>query len=556
MPVITLPLKKVNKILGKDLTLEELEEYSLQLGADIDDKGKDEIKIEYNPNRPDFCSIPGFARALKGIIGIEIGLPKYQLKSSGLKVTVEKSVAKVRPYIHCAVVRGVSLDEEDIADLMNTQETIHWVVGRDRKKISIGIHDMRGIKAPFKYYGIKANTHPFIPLGEETRKMTPQEICKEHPKGIKYAHLVNPNGIVPFLVDKDEKVLSFPPIINGILTLVTEKTTDLFIDATGTDERAVKEGLAILTNSFAEQGFKVESVLVEYEEGEQITTPDFSFQNWELRLKYVKEILGLDLSSKDTAKYLERARFGIDKKNSTENKIIVQVPSYRVDVLHEVDLVEDIAISYGYHNFEPELDKIVSVGQQHPVFRLQNRCREIMTGLGFIEIVSYTLVSRDWHYDKMGTTGNPVTLRNPVSSEFNIFRDSILPSLINVLQKNKPYSLPQKIFEVGDISRLDDEQETKATREIFLSGAISHSKVDFVEIKSTIEALLLALGISKYKIESTEHPSFFTGRCAKIMYNNKKVGIFGEIHPEVLRNFELENPVCVFEFEIEKIMLE
>ena len=130
MPVIDIPLTKINKLLGKNLTVDEIEEYSLQLGTKIDDKREDGIKIEYDPNRPDFCSIPGFARALKGIIGIERGLPKYNLKDSGVTVHVEKSVAKVRPIIKCAIVRGVSFDADDIADLMNTQETLHWVIGR------------------------------------------------------------------------------------------------------------------------------------------------------------------------------------------------------------------------------------------------------------------------------------------------------------------------------------------------------------------------------------------------------------------------------------------
>ena len=251
MPVIDLPLKKVNKILGKELTLEELEEYCLQLGADIDDKKEDSIKVEYNPNRPDFGSIAGLVRALKGIAGFEIGLPKYKLKKGKSKVIVEKSVKKIRPYIQCAIIRNVSFDEATIAELMNTQETIHWVVGRDRKKVSIGIHDMKDITEPYRYYGEKANTHAFIPLGEETRKMTPKEICTEHPKGMKYVHLVNPDGLLPFLVDSKDRVLSFPPIINGILTLVTDKTKDIFIDVTGTDEKAVKYGLEILTSSFA-----------------------------------------------------------------------------------------------------------------------------------------------------------------------------------------------------------------------------------------------------------------------------------------------------------------
>ncbi len=552
MPVLDVPLKKINKLIGKNLTLKQLEEYCLHLGADIDDKREDGVKVEYNPNRPDFCSLAGFARAIKGITGIEVGIPKYKLQTSGFTTKVEKSVLQVRPFIQCAVVRNVSFDADDIADLMNTQETLHWVVGRDRKKVSIGIHDLRNIEAPFTYLGVDSTTRAFLPLGEN-REMTPREICLEHLKGIKYAHLVNPDGIVPYLVDKNGGVLSFPPIINGILTLVTEKTKDIFIDATGTDEKAVKHALEILTSSFAEEGYQVETVSVVYPDGKKIVTPTFTSETWNVRSAYVKEVLGLDLSRKDLELYLEKSRFGINKAKSNDENIAVDIPSYRVDILHEVDLVEDIAISYGYHNMEPLLDNIVQVGEQHPIFKMQNKCRDIMAGLGFIEVVSWTLVSKDWQYDKMRTTGKPVELLNPVSKEFNIYRDSLLPSLINILQKNKPYPLPQKIFEVADISKIDDKLETRTTREIFLSGAIIHSKVDFVETKSNVEAILKSLGVTNFKLEFAEHPSFFEGRCAKIMVKSKKIGIFGEIHPEVLNNFELENPVGAFEIEVEKL---
>ncbi|MBD3192249.1 MAG: phenylalanine--tRNA ligase subunit beta [Candidatus Heimdallarchaeota archaeon] len=558
MPVIDISLQKMNHLLGQDLSLDELEEYFLQLGADIEDKKEDTIKVEYNPNRPDYCSLPGFARALKGIIGLEKGIPDYPLKKSGMTVKVEESVKAVRPFIHCAVIRNVELDEEAIAELMNIQEALHWVVGRDRRKASIGIHDLKDIEAPFSYLGVEADSHPFVPLGEK-EEMTPQEICRNHPKGRDYAHLVDEDGIVPFLIDKNEGVLSFPPIINGVLTLVTEKTTDLFIDVTGTDENAVKYCLTILTSSFAELGCQVETVTVEPAEGKKLQTPDFSLRTKELRIAYVNEILGLDLSRKEIEENLLKARLGIRKPKkgeqpSKKDSILVEIPAFRIDILHEVDLIEEVAISYGYHNMVPELDEVPSVGRQHPKVQLQYKTREILAGLGFTEMVNFTLVSRDWHYTLMQQKGRPVTLLNPVSSEFNIFRDSLLPGLLKNLEKNKPVSLPQKLFEVGDISRINKKLPTKTTREISLAGVIISSQTDFVEIKGNVEAILKAFGIENYSLASTEHPSFFEGRCAEIVIKKKTVGIFGEIHPEVLINFELENPVSAFELELEALM--
>ncbi|MEA2071395.1 MAG: phenylalanine--tRNA ligase beta subunit-related protein, partial [Asgard group archaeon] len=245
MPVIDLPLNRINKLLEKSVTLDELEEYCLQLGLDVEDKNDEKIKVEYNPNRPDFSSIAGITRALNGLLGLETGIPKYSLKKSGIKVLVEESIKGIRGHIQCAIIRDVQLTEDRIAELMNIQEALHWVIGRDRKKVSIGIHDMANITPPFRYFGAKATEHPFIPLTSE-KKMTPKEICMEHPKGKKYVHLVDPDGLVPLLVDKNDGVLSFPPIINGVLTQVNQNTKDIFIDVTGPEEQAVRYCLEIL----------------------------------------------------------------------------------------------------------------------------------------------------------------------------------------------------------------------------------------------------------------------------------------------------------------------
>lgn len=555
MPVIDLPLERVNSLLKKELTIDELEEYSLQLGADVEEKNAESIKIEYNPNRPDYCSVPGFSRSLKGIIGLEKGIPDYQLKKGNITVEVDPSVIPLRGFIQCAVIRDLHFDETLIAELMNIQEALHWVIGRDRKKVSIGIHDLRSIDPPFRYYGADAKSNAFIPL-EKTEKMTPKEICEEHPKGKKYAHLVTHDGKVPLLVDSNDGVLSFPPIINGILTKVGNKTTDLFIDVTGPSESAVDSTLEILTTSFAEEGHQIETVTILRPDDEAITTPHFNTTSMALNPDYVNEILGTDFSLDVIKENLLKARLGIKntKKSAKSPKLEVIIPSYRIDILHEVDLVEEVAISYGYHRIEPELDPLRTIGREHPIYKLQNKCREIMAGLGFLEMVNFTLVSDKWHYDNMKTSGKPVTLLNPVSKEFTIFRDSLLPGLLKNLQTNKPNPLPQRIFEVSDISRLDKNEETKATREIFLAGAICHSTVDFVEVKSTVEAVLRAMGIESYTMISKDHPSFFEGRCAAVSINDQQVGLFGEVHPEVLTNFELDNPVGIFEFEIEKIV--
>lgn len=550
MPVIKLERERFSKFIGRDVTLEEMTEWLPWLGFDIEEVGEDHVKAEFNPNRIDFCSYAGIARAFKGLRGWKIGLPKYRTQSSETVLNIDKAVSKVRPFMLAAVVRNMKLEEEDVVDLMEMQEDLHWGIGRDRRKASIGVHNLDVVKPPFTFTAVKPNSVKFVPL-DSAEEMSLKRILENHEKGLAYRHLVDWAPKYPLLVDGDHQVLSLPPIINGELTKVDEKTENLFLDVTGTDYVAVEKSLNVLSTALADTGGSIEKVEVRYPD-HRVFSPDLTPHKMKLRTAYANKMLGLKLSQSRITKCLKKCRLGTRKAG--KGVIEVAIPAYRIDILHEVDLVEEVAIGFGYYKLKPTFPSSVTVGEQHSACKTANTARQIMIGLGFTEVMNFTLTNEDLHYKKMRRRPeNPLKLANPVSTEYAIIRQELLPCLMANLADNKHESFPQKLFEVSDTVQLNKEQETRCERRLHIAAVSSHATTNFTEIKSAVEALLANMGLKRWKTSPTKHQSFIEGRAAKISIKNKKVGIVGEVHPEVLSNFELENPTAAFEIDLETL---
>jgi len=549
MPVITLYRERFNKFVGRKLTVEEMAEWLPWVGFDLEDVGPDYVKVEFNPNRVDLCSYAGVARAFKGLMGWETGLPSYKIEHGKTKLTITKAVGNVRPFMLAAVVRNIRLDEEAVIDLMEMQEDLHWGIGRDRRKTSIGVHNLDAVSPPFTYTAVKPDKAKFVPL-DRTEEMSLRDILEKHEKGTAYKHLIDWAPKYPLLIDKEGKVLSMPPIINGELTRVTDKATNLFLDVTGTDCLAVERSLNILTTALADMGGTLESVRVKYPE-RSVVSPSLTPQKMRVRVGYANELLGLKLSEAQVIESLRKSR--LDAKAAGKGIVEATVPAYRIDVLHEVDLVEEIAIGYGYYKLKPTIPQRSTIGEQHPIHRTACTVRQIMIGLGFTEVMNFTLTNETTHYEKMRTkASDTIKLANPVSLECTILRQSLLPSLLKNLMDNKHESFPQRLFEVSDVGRINQRVETRVERRLHVAGVSSHSTANFTEIKSAVEALLHNMSLKSWEIKPSKHLSFLEGRAAAVVMKRGEIGVLGEIHPEVLNNFELENPTCAFEIDIEE----
>jgi len=535
MPVVNFEYYDLISLLGMDIEMDELIRKIPMIGVSVERVEGNEISIEVFPNRPDLLSVEGMARALRAFFGIEKGLKKYDVEPPKIKLVVDESVAEVRPFIAGAVIRNVEMTYEMVASLMEVQEKLHFSVGKNRKKMAIGVHDFDKVSPPFVYKGVKPDEIKFVPLGKE-EEMDLNEILMKHEKGVEYAQLLEGHELYPIILDKNGNVLSFPPIINGQLTAVTENTRNIFIDVTGTDFRAVMDALNIISTSIAERGGKLEQV--EIKGREKLLTPDLNPREMEVEAEYIKKILNIEEKGEITEALL---RMGHDVSVEGE-KIKVFYAAWRNDILHPIDLVEDIAIGYGYEKFEAELPKSMTFGSSFDY----NRIHHTMIGLGFNEVVTLSISSPEKEFEKMEMEGEAAEIANPIVREHSILRISLLPSLLEILSKNRHNELPQQIYEVGDVVKFENGEARQKT---MLAGVKIDARAGFTECKSIVEAILRNLGY-KLDVEEKKHPSFIEGRCASIILNGNEIGYFGEVKPSVISNFDLEYPVIAFEIDL------
>ncbi|MFP4171246.1 MAG: phenylalanine--tRNA ligase subunit beta [Methanomassiliicoccales archaeon] len=543
MPVISFEYQDLLDLLGRDINMEGLLEKIPMMGADLHSHDMDtgEMAIEFFPDRPDLFSVEGIARALRTFLDIDSGLRRYQVGDSGITLHREDSVEGVRPFVVGGVMKEMVMTDELIRSLMELQEKIHLTMGRKRAKVSIGIHDMDKVEPPFTYRAVPPEEVSFVPLGKE-EEMDLGEILERHEKGREYAFILDGKDRYPLIQDRHGQVLSFPPIINGRLTTVTEETTDLFIDVTGTDYKAIDGALNIVATSIAERGPRIESILIKGREERR--TPDLEPRQWELDPEFCRSFLGLDIGDEEVGECL--GRMGYD--HSVRNGVFhVLAPATRMDLLHQVDLAEDVAIGHGYENLGSRLPKAQTYGCILPLERASDLLKQLMVGYGYLEVQTLML-SNPW--DQFGRMGLPerdcVEVGNPIGEDYTCIRVNLLPSLMNVLAKNKHRDLPQRIFEVGDVI------EGRNRRRHF-AGVVVHSKANFTEMKSLVKSVMRDLSL-QHSLEPLESGIYIHGRGASVFCGDQEVGHFGEMRPSLIVDYELSHPIACFELDMESML--
>lgn len=542
VPTITLNKKTVFRLLGRSISDDELKEKVPMLGTPIEDLGKEEFTIEVAPNRPDLLSEQGFSRAFSSFLGFKTGLRKYNVLSSGEKVIIEPSVKKVRPFTACAIVKNLSFNDEKIKEVVQIQEKLHVTYGRNRKKVAIGIYPMEHIKPPIRFKALVPNEIRFQPL-ESNREMTGLQILSQHHAGREYGHLLEGAEVFPIFIDANDNILSMPPIINSHDTgKISEKTTEVFIECSGFDFNVLQICLNMIVTALADMGGRIYSMQLIDGKKKHIT-PDLNPEKMDIDTGYVNRLLGLELNDNEIKRYLERMGFGYSNKK-------VLVPAYRADIMHSADFAEDIAIGYGFDNFEPIIPNVSTIAQEDRFEIFKRRLSNLLVGLGLIETKTYNLTSMHVQKNRMKLAKlELVELVNALTVDYNVLRYWVIPSLLETLKYNKNNEYPQNIFTIGTIFKNKDNDVVENDR---LCVLLCDKDVDFTKIKQVLDVISGALEI-KYEINETEHPSFIEGRIGRVSVNKKDVAYIGEIHPEVLENFELEMPVVALELNLTEL---
>lgn len=596
MPVIGISVKQINTLLGKTLSPEILSDTLERLSCDLEDVAqsmlyqcpqcgtigdklehedplkrcaicgyesetpfecveKDQvIRLDLLPGRPDLFDAGGLSRALKGYLEIETGLPEYKVEESGIDVYVDDAFCdptSYRPYIVCAVVEMPPIDSLLLRTIMKLQENLHWGIGRDRKLCAIGVHNLDVIQGPIYYKLFPPEGIQFCPLGYPNTKMTPKEILEKHPKGVAYNHLMQDVELYPILMDSKDTVLSFPPIINGDVTKLKVGSSRLFIDVTGINPNDIQKGLKTLVTSLAELGGTIKSVRVHSKRGD-LVTPDLNPAYINIDSNEACRWLGLELSHEDILRYLKKMRFSVEGDGPQYK---VGYPAYRTDMKHEVDVFEDLAIAYGYTNMPMHLIPTMTIAKERIEEKLAQSARSVMLGLGFDEIFSLMITSKENHFEKLRISSEDnkyILLMNSKLAEYNIVRTHLMTGLFEALAKNKLKPIPQKYFEVGNVVLVGGTHETGTMEEKRLAFAIIGENASYAQARSIVDSVLRELGLQG-TYEAIHTDFCIDGRVAQVHLSNGLQAYVGEVHPAVLNAFDLNYPVVAGEISLAKI---
>lgn len=538
--MVSLRASELQALLGKAITPAELEERLPLLGCTVERVEGDVVEVEFFPNRPDQYSIEGVARSLRAFLGIRPGLSTYRVSPSGVAFNVDPSVESVRPFVVGGIVRGIELSDGVLRSLIDLQEKLHTTLGRRRSKVAVGIHDLDKVTPPFTYRAVGPHEVRFVPLGMD-RPMDLGEILRDHEKGREFAPLLQGKDRYPIIQDAKEQVLSFPPVINGTVTLLTEATRNLFVDVTGTNAGAVAMTLNIIMTALAERGGRLASVLMKSPGGEA-RSPDLRPRAAGLDLAFANGLLGISIGAEEAKEAMERMGYGATARG---RRLSLRVPAYRADILHPVDFVEDLAIGYGVDRFPRTLPKANTVGATAALDDLRRQVRDVMIGYGFQEVNTLELVPKTMPF----SSPEPRTpVANPISEETAVVRSALLPSVLDILRLNKQRDLPQRIFEIADVA-------IEGKNRMHLAAAVIDSRAGFTDIKSLVQGLARDVGVG-VEVEGREDPNFIPGRAANWVLKGEAIGYFGEVHPRVISQYELGYPVVALEMEVGLIIPE
>jgi phenylalanyl-tRNA synthetase beta chain len=582
MPVVDVDPDELRRLTGHDeKSDEELKDDLFALGLEYEGETEDGLlQLEFAPDRLDRLSVEGVARSLRYQYGDDRGVYIPDTNDAGWTIEVEESVPDERPYVTGAVVRGLDMDEAGLDSLIQLQEKLHATMGRKRAKGAIGVHDLTMLKGAsatadggseksIRYVGLEPDGDTFVPLDSD-RELTPGEVLTEHPTGETYADLVADYERYPAIYD-DVGLFSFPPVINGKRTEVETDSRDLFIEMTGTDQWTIDKMLNIVCYALDARGGQVERVAVEYPD-HTLDRPDLSTSRKTVAHDRIESLLGISLDEREVIDLLERAGLGAAVDDEHDDLIYeAAIPPYRVDVLHPLDLVDDIGRAYGFNDLEPRYPEIGTIGGRHDRSRVEDAARDALVGLGFEDMLDFHMISETENYERMGLsvpeTGDdevtpdpdapvggqpPVTITEPYSEDYTMLRTWALPSLTMVLESNTHRAYPQDLAEIGLAAHRDDRETTRVSEHRTVAAVLARTDASYEDAKGKLQALCRAFDVD-LATPPTDHPSFIGGRTAAVVIDGETVGVIGELHPRVLVEHDLELPVAGFEFRLDAL---
>ncbi|WP_135829966.1 phenylalanine--tRNA ligase subunit beta [Halorussus halobius] len=574
MPVVDVNPDELRQLTGHDeKSDDELVEDLFALGLEFEGRTEEgDLQLEFAPDRLDRLSVEGVARSLRYQYGDDRGVYVPGTNDADWSIEVDESVPDERPYVTGAVIRGVDLDDDALDSLIQLQEKLHATMGRKRAKGAIGIHDLTMLKGQaataegrtevgnsITYRGIDPEGDTFVPLDADA-EMTPDEVLRAHPTGETYADLVADYDRYPAIYD-DVGLFSFPPVINGRRTEVSTESRDLFVELTGTDQWTIDRMCNVICYALDARGATVEEVAVEYPD-RTLDRPDFEVKRKTVSHERIEGMLGVDLSAERVLDLLERSGLDAETTEVGDDELAyeVEIPPYRVDVLHPDDVVDDVGRAYGFNDLEPRYPDVGTVGGRHDRSNLEDAARAVLVGLGFEDLLNFHMISEPENFDRMGVSPDddalgadePATILEPYSEDYTMLRTWALPSLLMVLENNTHRAYPQDLAEIGLAARVDEREDTGVAERRTVAGVLARHDASYEDAKARLQAVARNFDVD-LETPATDHPTFIDGRAAEVVIDGEAAGVLGEVHPEVLVEHDLELPVAAFEFRLDAL---
>jgi len=547
MPVVELNISRLQKLVGKNTNKKQILDRLPFLGLDIESLGRNTVRVEYSPNRPDYSTDFGIALGLQGILGINKGMLRLNVRNQGnYEIRVDSSTSKIRPFVTGIIARNGSLDDEAVKQIINMQEDLHVGLGRKRKKLSIGIHDLDNISFPLKYT-TTSRDHRFVPLNS-TKESSISEILRDSEVGRDYGSILGQSPKVPLITDAKGQTISFPPIINDASTTVTTKTKNLLVEVNGIDKQSAEDLLSVVVTILQGAGFQFSQLKVS---GSKNSTPNFTPRSITFDVEPVNKILGLNISGSMLVSCLKKCRLDAVMKGK---KIQCTIPRYRFDIFGGMDIVEEVALGYGIENLKPAWPASAHIGGKNVTSEKLDSTSRLMTGFGFMEALNSTLTSEQILYEMTNRDSSQIiSVTSSKSQEHTILRDSILPGLLDNLSKNIHETYPQKFFESGIVFSTGSPIKETAS----LACVTASEETHFSEMKAVLQSLLRIGFNTKCETKTlSNHALFSQGRVAEIVVSGKAVGYIGELDSKVLENFRIRTKVVAFEMKLSGLIFD
>ena len=620
MPVVEVDPDELRRLTGEpDRSEAELKADLFALGIEYEgETDEGDFELEFAPDRLDRLSVEGIARSLRYQYGEDRGVYIPDTTDADWTIEVDESVPAERPCVTGAIVRGLNLGEAELESLIQLQEKLHATMGRQRAKGAIGVHDLTMLKPAgdtaddkrIVYRGVEPDGDTFVPLDDDTER-TPAGVLAEHPIGDTYGHLVADIERYPAIYDA-VGLFSFPPVINGRRTEVEASSRDLFVEMTGTDQWTIDRMLTIVCYALDARGGQVEAVDVEYGD-RTLHRPDLATTTKAVSHERIESTLGVDLAGETVLDLMERAGLETSTDDGAERGAVpgataddavedveledvptraadgrsdatdtesadgsaaddastadeaglsyeVEIPPYRVDVRHPMDVVDDVGRAYGFNDLEPRYPDVATVGGRTDASRLEDAARDALVGLGFEDLLNFHLTSEPALFDRMGLSPDddavgarePPVITEPYSDEYTVVRTWALPSLLGVLENNTHRAYPQDLAEIGLVAAEDHDRPTNVAEHRSVAAVLARADASYEAAKARLQAVARAFG-TELSTPPTDHPSFIDGRTAAVVLDGEALGVIGELHPRVLVEHDLKVPVAGFEFRLDAL---